>query len=340
MRGLRINLSLFFPRQAQILSHIVDYASPVYAYATLVMHGDRYVAGAAVLGTRLRQLKRYTWTHTYCFVTKDVGIQARILLSKCFDFVVQVPLIQACTLPLITTRQRDLYGSWIGSSFTKWNIFNPKLYAHVPDKVLFLDSDLLPKRNLDELFCLPAPAACFSNWMSERFKKGGIREIYERERALSYGEKVPLDQIEMSLNVNREIRKDRSSFTFAVSGVTVLIEPNLAIFQDMINLLKEHQRSRLPYGFPGVYSGYDEQMLCQLMLRHAHSIHHITPGYIWNAGKEYWVPPDERAVIHFYGDEKPWWIIRERQFADTQEWWDIATPLSKKHPEFLCYIKL
>jgi alpha-N-acetylglucosamine transferase len=336
----RLYLSLYFPRQTQILDLIDGYLqeTKAYAYATLVMNGNRYVAGAAVLGTKLRELQQKKGAYfTYCFVTHDVDTAARQLLSRCFDHVVQVPYLRATTRRMITARQRELYESWISSSFTKWNIFNPGVYkGRAPEKVLLLDSDLLPRRNLDHLFELPAPAACFSNCFSTRYMgPRGIREIYERKRRLVHGEEISPDLVIESLH-----HKDDT--TFAVSAVTVLVEPNEEVYREMLRLLKPHQVQRIPYGFEGVFSGFDEQMLCQLMLYlHEHQkkrITHLDPGYVWNAGKDSWVREEKRHVIHYFGNEKPWFVPLKKQYPDTQEWWNVANPLRQKHPELSKYL--
>ena len=318
-----------------------------YAYITLVMNGDRYVAGAAVLGQRLKELQAKEHltcqqrTALYCMITHDVTLAARNILAMCFDEVLEVPYIRATTQSLLTLRQKQLYESWINASFTKWNIFNPAIFTSrnltIPEKVLFLDSDMLPLQPIHNLFQeVETPAACFSNWMSEIFvKQGGIREIYEKPRRLTHGEAIPIHEIGLSLNIKREPRtqQDQKLFTFAVNGAMVLIQPSSETFQYMLHILKTYHQQRLPYGFPGVYSGFDEQMLCQLFL-FLHSQYgdlpkHISPGYVWNAGKFFWVPHVlDRKVIHFYGDQKPWFIPRQKQYKDTKEWWKVAQEVS------------
>lgn len=346
----RLYLSLYFPTQRQILDCLDEYLEGYFAYVTLVMNGPRYVAGAAVLGfklQRLMQTESSTMIKRYCFVTQDVNQVDQEFLRTCFDHVILVPCIQATTTPMITTRQRELYQSWINGSFTKWNIFNPNLYPEgPPDKVLFLDCDLLPRRNLDHLFRLSAPAACFSNWLSIRYAgPNGVRDLYEYHQPLKHGEWVSPHLITQAINLRREVRNHRDSFTFAVSGVVVLIEPNFRVYHEMLEILRQHQAERRPYGFPGVYSGADEQMLCQLMLylyeRDNKHITHIGPGYVWNAGKEFWVPnEEERAVIHYYGSNKPWLVPIQQQHADTQEWWDVAKALWMKQPKLSHYLYL
>lgn len=331
---------------SSISSLILDYVLDLHtcAYATLVMKGDRYVAGAAVLGNKLRQLRfnKQEQPSIICMITEDVSHQAQTLLAKCFDQVILVPYLTCLCRPLLTSRQRSLYSSWISESFTKWNIFDQKLFPF--EKILFLDSDVFPRKNLDHLFYeIDPPAACFSNCFSEIFVAvgDGIREVYEKPKRLAHGEVVPMTKIAESCNFRRiqsETHRNPKKHTFAISAVTVMIQPDQETFHHMLKILEFANQKRIPYGFPGVYSGFDEQMLCELMhywyVRYNQLPRHISPGYTWNAGKDFWVQEKDRYVIHFYGDKKPWFVARHKQYPDTKEWWTIADKIQSTIPFF------
>jgi alpha-N-acetylglucosamine transferase len=127
------------------------------AYVSLVMCGDSYVAGAIPLAASLKMSG--TKYECVCMVTKDVSDQARRQLSTVFDRVIEIDYVEARCCPLATPVQNQVYGGWINKSFTKWCLLTLIEY----EKVLFMDSDVIVLRNLDELFELATPAGTFSN---------------------------------------------------------------------------------------------------------------------------------------------------------------------------------
>ncbi|ETO04457.1 hypothetical protein RFI_32939 [Reticulomyxa filosa] len=97
-----------------------------YGYVTLVMCGDGYVPGAAVLGHSLRLVK--SRHPTIVMVTEDVSEDAKTVLRALYDYVVTVPYIQYESKELKTSTQRQKYDSWKCQSFTKWNCLNLNEY--------------------------------------------------------------------------------------------------------------------------------------------------------------------------------------------------------------------
>lgn len=106
----------------------------------------QFVLGAMVLGWSLRRAG--TKHELVAIHTEDVAPAAVALLRKAGWQVRQIPYMKACNAFFWPgTRFRDV--------FTKLHAFGLIEY----DKILLLDSDLLVRDNLDELFELPAPAA-------------------------------------------------------------------------------------------------------------------------------------------------------------------------------------
>jgi len=302
-----------------------------YAYITLVMKGDKYVPGAAVLG---QSFKKFSVGHpTYCMVTNDVSLPAQDLLGKIYDKVFIVPMIESKKRTKFATEfQENMYKSWIDASYTKWSFLNPDIYkdVKVPDKVVFVDSDALLRRNINRLFTLSTPACVFSSGYGRNVMDNGLYESYGKPR---YGEVIPKSKIAFALNMNNKKRSKKES-TYVLAGALTMQKPDKKMYNRMIEIIKDCELKDKPYGHFGVVSGHDEQMLGELMLELDHDPVHITPGYAWDAGRVGWVPNEaDRAVIHYYGNQKPWFIPRVNHWKDTDEWWSVADIIIRQFPE-------
>ncbi len=298
-------------------------SEPKCVYATLVMLSDNYVPGAAVLAASLRKVgSKYP---IWCMVDSTVSAAAVEFLSKQFDRVIEVPIIEKQVIKMRSKKQNAIYGNWISKSFTKWHIFNPDLFrddAGKPfDKVLFLDADMMIIENMDVLFNLPAPAATFSSpWCKPYVKTGGVYNPYGDKR---HGEIVPEYQIKKGLN------------SIVGIGSCVLVAPSVRGWQLFMNLLK----FRDVYGWDQCFSGFDEQILSEIFMGLKVPVHHIHPIYNWFVGKHDWITyantEEEREEkkktmkpknYHYY-NVKPWQQPRDA-WADTELWWATADEIT------------
>lgn len=98
-----------------------------YAYVTLVMNGSKYVHGALAMAWSIKRFR--TKYPIICMVTPDVNEHCTEMLNKVFNYLIVVPYISYKCIPLKTSRQRNLYNSWIESSFTKFNCLNPVFFG-------------------------------------------------------------------------------------------------------------------------------------------------------------------------------------------------------------------
>lgn len=149
---------------------------PRYAYITLVMCGDEYAIGAAVLGWSLRKFE--VKHELVVMVTCDVSIRTRKLLMKIYDRVETVKYIESNTLSTLRGHEYRKEKEWMKYCLTKGNMMKFIEY----DKIIWLDADMLALTNLDEIFKLPTPAGiCTSirddgRWHGERLPEAEIKE--------------------------------------------------------------------------------------------------------------------------------------------------------------------
>lgn len=288
------------------------------AYVTLVMKNDKYIAGALVLAQSLRNSG--TKCTLICMTTCDISSKSIKILKKLYDFVLPVPYIRHKCIALKNQRQRDLYEEWIEESFTKWNCLNPQLYRGSDlmfDKIVFIDADMLVIDNCDEhLFSLEPPAMTFSLPWAKPYCPHGIENPYGE---LSHGVRLSCKLVEKGLE------------SFVGIASLVLIRPDPKVYKRMLRLLNQ----TFFFGSRKCMSGFDEQLICNTYCSLNQSFQHIHQCYNWCAGKDEWLsiaePEYKRPrIIHYYGDDKPWFSSRNSQWEDTIRWWDIADQIIAK----------
>lgn len=296
------------------------------AYVTLVMKSDKYVAGALVLAQSLRNVG--TDCSLICMVTEDISIRTVKVLEKVFDFVARVPYIQHRCISMKNWRQRVLYADWIESSFTKWNCLNPLIYDRQFNKVIFIDADMLVMDNCDQqLFRLEPPALTFSLPWAQPYSPNGINNPYGE---LDHGVRISPQKVEEGFN------------SFVGCASLVLLRPDQCLFNQM---LKRLYKNRI-FGFDKCFSGFDEQLICDTYCSANESFTHIHQCYNWAAGKWQWLSianqhnTTQPKIIHYYGDQKPWFSSRNCQWEDTTRWWDIADQVIRKNDSTRKYFEL
>ncbi|TPX46393.1 hypothetical protein SeMB42_g01880 [Synchytrium endobioticum] len=115
-----------------------------YAYATLLT-SDGYLPGALILGHALKETG--TPHQVTCVVTPET-VSANIIpiLQQTFDHVALVPVLRSGDperLGLLGRPELDV-------TFTKIHLWNPSVLPY--ERVVFMDADAMPLRNVDELF--------------------------------------------------------------------------------------------------------------------------------------------------------------------------------------------
>lgn len=122
------------------------------AYVTFLMFSDSYLPGCLMTAYGLRRQR--TRARLVCMVTADVTAGAREALRALYDDVVPVDELNP---------PRDEQGSrqFVPRVFTRFNALRlgpDGGLARDYRKVVLLDADLLPLRDYDDLWELPAPA--------------------------------------------------------------------------------------------------------------------------------------------------------------------------------------
>jgi hypothetical protein len=303
-----------------------------YVFVTLVMLGDAYARGVGVLAHTLKKVgsKHPLW----CMVTDDVSAETRLFLSAHVDRVVLVPTITKDSTPLRTAKQREIYGGWISSSYTKWNAINPLVLPGVK-KCVFLDADAIVRENIDSIFDLPGPAGVFATpWAQPYCKRNSAGKNPYLDRAgkpPKHGQLITKQQLRAGL-----------TSAFVADASLVLLYPDQTAFQLITRLLS----GRGEYGFSGCFSGNDEQLLGDLMLQSTSGpyarVYNIHSSWSCNMGHEKAFAQGQPVRVSQYYNSKPWdgvstreelaRVLAEAKYDDIAEWWRLTDVLLAEDP--------
>ncbi len=123
-----------------------------FAYVTLLMFNDTYLPGVLTLAHALRQ--QQTQADLVCLVTEQITEEARVALYQLYDHVISVETV---FVPYARRQARQ----YIPYVFTRIHALRLGLDGDLGyryEKLVALDADVLPLRDYDHLFTLPAPA--------------------------------------------------------------------------------------------------------------------------------------------------------------------------------------
>lgn len=263
---------------------------PLYAFVTLMFGGDSYLPGVLTLAYSIQ--KTDSKYDVICMITDDVSSDAINEMKKQNIIVVNVPYLEYKSKPMSTAKQQAAY-KWMSKSYTKWNCLTLTKY----NKILFLDADMLVKKNIDHIFNLyKAPAARFTN------------EIYKTK----YNWKLSVQPSEIKYILKNRLPVGNASI--------MLLSPNINHF----NNLKKMIKSMEPFGFNSL-SGMDEQSIAFFM-----SVYDTGPKLPWdNIDAKYessWrsgESSNEAYILNFTGTVKPWERNLSNEFTDTKYWYVI-----------------
>jgi alpha-N-acetylglucosamine transferase len=313
--------------------------TPNYAITTLLFGGDSYLPGILLLGSSIKKLmpKEYKKYITLCcMITSDVSKEARELISKIYDRVIDVDYLQIP--PSLIKHKNPNTQNTYSKTFTKLRIFEMTQY----DKVLFLDSDMLVlKKDFFSLFNLNTPAAVFlgklSNHPSDRYFKefkenGKLFKQFQNKYCnwknnknknnnnnILHGNLIPYD----TKYENEEISNGMN-----IETSVLLIKPSKYMMNEVNKYVDTIIQKKIKM------SG-DTEMISRLF---KDKMYAIEPRFFGR-----WVNPEEHpelVVLDLYGsDGKPWdttkfkELIKYIEVGDVSYWWKMYMSVYKSEYE-------
>lgn len=286
-------------------------------WCTLVMLNDKYAAGAVAVAKTSRNVgSKYP---VWCMVAGDVSDACVEYIIAHVDKVVRVPLLSAEVVPLRAHKTNNIYSSWIGHSFTKWQCLNPEWFEGV-EKICFLDADMIFRQNIDDIFDICAPALTFATpwawpYLSATRK---VTPLYNPFGKLDHGALISPDAVSRGLR-------------HGIVGISpmVLLEPSATVYAEMCQILFKSGQ----YGWPLCANGHDEQLLAELIINVWKRAYHISPVYNWTVGKTALLGPGEIPRTYTWYNSKPWESRPgESEWEDVNIWWSAMDSLYRENP--------
>ena len=304
--------------------------TPNYAITTLLFGGDSYLPGILLLGSSIRKImpKLYEKYITLCcMVTSDVSKEARTLISKIYDRVIDVEYLQIP--PHLIKHKNPNTQLTYSKTFTKLRIFDMTEY----DKVLFLDSDMLVlKKEFFSLFNLNTPAAVFlgklSNNPSDRyfkeFKENG-RLFKQFETKYCHWKNKNMDLHGNLIPYDTKYENEQISNGMNIETSVLLIKPSKYMMNEVNKYVDTIRQKQIKM------SG-DTEMISRLF---KDKLYAIEPRFFGR-----WVNPEEHpeiVVLDLYGsDGKPWdttkfkELIKYIDVGDVSYWWKMYMSVYEK----------
>jgi len=294
----------------------------LYAYVTLVMLGDLYIAGAIVLAHTLRLLN--TQADLVVLVTNDVSEEGRKILSSFFD---KVHIINYVDITNWRTKKQK-HKKYLEVVFTKFHLFDLTEYK----KVLLIDADALVLKYPDHLFTLNTPAGCFledKDLFISYDKDGnyilppdGKIKWYQKYCACcSHGKLIPK-------NMTDRVAYDQKNS--GIGGGLMLLEPKKGEYDSIIS---DVSRGKMKYLVENKFVWPEQQYLT---LRYSGKWHSINPRFFGLQGYPHW------SVLYGlqYGGDKPFVLNSKFDMSIRVNYPDFVLfhkyygQILKEHPEF------
>jgi Glycosyl transferase family 8 len=208
------------------------------AFVTFLMFNDSYLPGCLMAAYGLRE--QQSPSRCACVVTRDISAQARHALDALYDDVIEVEYIP---IPTGSTRSGE---TRTGSArvqegaltrFASLRLGRDGDLGGSFEKVVLIDADVLPLRDFDTLWVLPAPAGIINErreHMVEIDRDGSLVVRPETSTWIwhdVYGAICP-----HGAPIPREIT-DRVAVdpgNFGVNGSLILAEPSMAGYEDFM----------------------------------------------------------------------------------------------------------
>ncbi len=269
------------------------------------MKGDSYLPGVMISAYSIARTNPDA--DLVAMITDDVSEHARNMLLKVVTHLFHIPYLSFNSKQMKTERQRQMYGTWIASSYTKWNAL-----ALPYEKILLIDADTIHTENTDELFELAAPAMPFASPFVAPL--GKIETHYSGPVGL---DGYPLHGTEIDEKVIDAILNKGGVLP---TSTPALIAPSMDDYIEYKSMVKSME----PFGFPACHSGFDEQSISYFYLsknRKYTAIHQKYNYYPWKDG--FLFDGDIPRIIHFFSDTKPW-SMNFNKYPDVTTWYKMA----------------
>lgn len=213
------------------------------AFVVFLMFNDSYLPGALTAAYGL--LQQHSRSRRVCVVTPEITPEARGILSELYDQVVEVSPIAAPDDSTAADPNQIRTGSARVKSAALTRFASLRLG---PDgdlgcsyqKVVVIDADLLPLRDFDELWSLPAPAGIINEHRGHMAEIDEHGRLVVRPESLATGRWVWHDIYDpvcphgspIPAELTDRVAVDHSNY--GVNASLVVVEPSMETYDDFM----------------------------------------------------------------------------------------------------------
>ncbi|MBN1373863.1 hypothetical protein JW962_00820 [Candidatus Dojkabacteria bacterium] len=294
------------------------------AFVTFLMLNDSYLPGSLVLGYALR--KQNIKADLVCLVTPVITQEARAALSVIYDHVIEVNEIYVPH----KDRQRRQDVPYLCTRFNALRLGADGDLGVAYEKIVILDSDVLPLKNYMSLSKLNTPAGILNE------KKGHFKGTNDNRENLTewswhevYGDICP-HGARVPQEITDRVKYDPSNM--GMNGSLFVVTPSYVEFK---NILKDINSPLMAEYVGDKFVWPDMQYLT---MRWSGSWYSVDIKYSGLNGY-----PNLNALngTHFAG-VKPWYFKRDKKavisfskFPDYQLWYKTYLEMIKDYPQLL-----
>lgn len=281
-----------------------------YAIGMIIFKNPLYLVGACLSAwTHRKFIEKYSLNIKLLAMVDEQMIEYKNELEKYFDHIELIDLIKVKLNQKYNVIYK--YSEWMKYSASKWNILKFDYF----DKILFLDTDILP---IDEkfynIFNFETPAILIKG------NNGKENTIIKTETFLPDIKDISNNQYH---NISVELKN-------SLDAGIILLKPDKKIFNEYLKFLKICENSN---GYISKYdSGVDETTLLLFFAFYKKVPLHLIP-YKYSVIPWEKNPYDKNDVlgINFLSLIKPWVKLPFIQFAEENIWHQIAKKSLDKH---------
>ena len=290
-----------------------------YAICMIIFKNPLYIVGACLSAWVHRQfIDKYNLDIKLIVMVDNNIYHYKDELEKYFDFIKLIPIIEMKLNPKYKIIYK--YSDWMKFSVSKWNVLKFDEF----DKILFLDTDILPiNAEFYEIFNFDVPAIMIKG------NNNKANSVIKPETFLDNIKNITDDEYS---NIAVKLKH-------SLDAGIILIKPDKEIFNKYLSFLKICEGTN---GYISKYdSGIDETTLLLFFVYYLQIPIHLIPyEYVpipWEKN-----PYNKENVrgINFLSMIKPWIKLPLIQWADENIWHIIAKKALDKHSQITkIYVK-
>jgi len=295
------------------------------AYVTFIIRNDSYLPGALIFAYALRMQK--TQNDLVCIVSSNISDRAISDLRVLYDDVIVIPEVYVEH----ERRQERQDRPFLFSRFTAFRLGKDGDLGITYDKIIIADCDLLPIKDFDKLFDLPAPAGIINEKKENCLEHidgkyvfpdsvfiDGTWNWHEIYRDIPHGSQIPKE-------ITDRIMLDKDNM--GVNSSLMLFEPTMILYESIISDLEDPsiQQDISRYNWPEMQ---------YITLKMSGQWTNIDIRYSSFNG---YPIIDVLNGIHYAG-MKPWSIKNSSvksygKFEDYQLWFNTFKKMIERYPE-------